>query len=240
MVAPMGACCPFGASEPTAQEKDSARGLMDAGDAHFAARRYADALEAYRAADDIMGVPSTKFAVGKAQEELGLLVEARDSFLAVVRIPMGDAEPPPFMYARAEAAIRQAILITRIPTLEVTAEGLPPGASFAVTIDGYELSSALSSGPIGVDPGLRVVSARSPGFHSGEHEVVLAEGESRQLAVPMASSKARLALEAFEVAAGAAVMFALFKATGRDPMAGAFIGGGGSVALVAIRRRTMA
>ena len=70
-------------AEPTAGDKETARSLMDEGDRKFAAKDFKGALDAYQGAHAIMGVPTTGIEVAKAQEALGLLVEARDTLLAV-------------------------------------------------------------------------------------------------------------------------------------------------------------
>jgi hypothetical protein len=66
------------AAAPTAQDRERARALMDAGDARFEAKQYAAALEQYRGADEIMQVPTTGIEVGRALERLGRLLEARE------------------------------------------------------------------------------------------------------------------------------------------------------------------
>jgi hypothetical protein len=54
------------AQEATPRQRERARGLMDQGDVSMAAGDHEAALAAYRAADDIMGVPTTGLEVGKA------------------------------------------------------------------------------------------------------------------------------------------------------------------------------
>jgi hypothetical protein len=64
------------ASEPTASEKETARGLMDEGHAKDDRGDHAGALESFRAADALMHVPTTGLEVGRQQVALKLLVAA--------------------------------------------------------------------------------------------------------------------------------------------------------------------
>ena len=63
---------------PTAEERERARASMDQGDARFESKDYARALEHYRAADQIMGVPTTGIEVGRTLERMGRLLDARE------------------------------------------------------------------------------------------------------------------------------------------------------------------
>ena len=55
------------AAEPTSAQKETARNLMQIGDGRYASGDYEAALRAYQGADEIMGVPTTALAVGRAQ-----------------------------------------------------------------------------------------------------------------------------------------------------------------------------
>src|SRR5262249_1001249 len=63
-------------AEPSAADRETARSLMNEGDAKFDAKNYAQALKAYQGAHAIMGLPSTGYAVARTQAALGQLVEA--------------------------------------------------------------------------------------------------------------------------------------------------------------------
>jgi hypothetical protein len=89
---------------PSATQKETARGLMEAGDAKLAAGDIAGALHAYRSADAIMGVPTTSFAVARALVQLGQLVEAADAVARVRRHPLAPGEPAAFTRAFVVAA----------------------------------------------------------------------------------------------------------------------------------------
>ena len=78
-------------SAPSSPERERARALMDQGDARFEAGAYDAALEAYRAADAIMGVPTTAIEVARVLEKLGRLLQARPPFARWPAFPAGTA-----------------------------------------------------------------------------------------------------------------------------------------------------
>src|SRR5260221_9991256 len=100
---------------PTAQDRERARALMDAGDARFEAKQYPAALEQYRAADEIMSVPTTGIEVGRTLERLGKLLEAREILRRVSEFPQRADEPKPFSTARSRADRLLSDMAPRIP-----------------------------------------------------------------------------------------------------------------------------
>ena len=70
---------PIAFAEPTAAERETARTLLLSGRDKKKAGKLKDALNDFERANGIMHVPTTALDLGKAQEALGLLVEARAS-----------------------------------------------------------------------------------------------------------------------------------------------------------------
>jgi hypothetical protein len=90
------ATCVLGTSaialaEPTAAERETARGLMTQGRSQRDAKDYRAALQSFQAADAIMRVPTTGYEVAKTLELMGQLVEARDTLVRTLRIPSSRA-----------------------------------------------------------------------------------------------------------------------------------------------------
>jgi hypothetical protein len=165
-------------AEPTAQQKETARALMDRGDELFDKGDYERSLEAYAGAHAIMHVPTTGIEVAKVQEKLGRLVEARDSLLEVVRFPRSPNEPAVFTKARADAERKAAELAGRIPTIQVLVKGAPKDAEVRVTLDRVELPAEASHLPLKANPGKHRVSATSAVTDSAASDVDLAEGQN--------------------------------------------------------------
>jgi hypothetical protein len=162
-------------AEPSAVERETARSLLLSGREKRASGRLDAALEDFEKAHAIMGVPTTALDLGKAQEELGRLVEARTTYLEAARVGPTPREPPAFTRARAEAKRRADALAPRLATLTVHA---PRGA--ALEVDGRELPPASVGAPIKLNPGRHAVVAKRDG-HEERASVTLAEGSSESI-----------------------------------------------------------
>jgi hypothetical protein len=154
---------------------------MDAGDQRFEAKQYAAALEQYRAADEIMGVPTTGIELGRTLERLGRLLEAREVLRRVSEFPQRADEPKPFSSARQRADRLLGDIAPRIPrvTLEVT--GLPEGVVPEIAWDGQHLDPAKIGGYLEANPGLHHAVAVAAGFPDAKRDIALAEGQAREL-----------------------------------------------------------
>ncbi|MCC6525632.1 MAG: PEGA domain-containing protein [Polyangiaceae bacterium] len=167
------------AAEPTPEDKETARELMDQGHAHFKANDFAGALKAYLAADRIMGVPTTALGVARAQERLGHLLEAHDALLRAQMFPVHPNEPLAFGRARERAAELDKDVAARIPSLQVKVA--PPDAKAELRVDGQLVPEAALDLPRKLDPGEHEVRVGAVGFATVETKVSLKEGEQRSL-----------------------------------------------------------
>jgi hypothetical protein len=176
--------CAFG--EPSASDKETARALMKEGDAKRKSNDLQGAYKAFKAAHAIMGVPTTGFELGRTEADLGMLVEARDTLLAVTRTPVAPGESEAFAIARAEAQKLADEIEPRIASLRVIVTGAPDGASVAVTIDGQTIPAAT----------IGVARKHNPGKHdivvvvgsvTRKTNVELKEGDSRDVTVDVAT-----------------------------------------------------
>ncbi|MEM1029446.1 MAG: hypothetical protein AAGN82_03805 [Myxococcota bacterium] len=174
-------------AEPSAAEKEQARGLMDLGRERFGEKRYAEALQAFEGADAIMGVPVTALAVAEALAATGKLILARDRLLTVARsqpVLRDGAEPEPYARARERAAVLAQELAVRIPSVRVEvldAGGRDVTAQADVQIGTRTLSPAQRGLPQRIDPGEvrvraevdgRAVTPRDIDVDESEHHVV--------------------------------------------------------------------
>lgn len=174
---------------PSAADKETARGLMAQG---RAARQKGDvqaALKAFEAADAIMHVPTTGLELARSQEAAGLLVEARDTALRVMRSPEQPGEPAPFKRAREEAAALNSEIEARIPSLTIEVKNVPDGQTVTLTLDGNELPSALIGEPRKLDPGHHVIVVKA-GTAEGKEEVDVAEKETKTVTVTLPAQEA--------------------------------------------------
>lgn len=170
---------------PNAAQKETARGLMDLGDAKIEAGDYAAALHAYQGADAIMGVPTTGLAVARANVGLGKLVEAADALGRVRRYPERADEPAAFASARRAAHTLYAEVIPRIPVVRVVVRGVAPDRASVLLIDGAELTGDSVDQPHRVNPGRHVIAASAEGYTSDQKTITLAEGQRYELTLEL-------------------------------------------------------
>jgi len=171
-------------AEPTAADRETARGLMTEGRTARDKGDMKEALKAFLGADAIMHVPTTGLEVAKAQVALGLLVEARETALRITRIGEKASDPPPFKQARDAAAAMNDDLGTRIPSLTVTVKNVPAGATAEVTIDDAPIPAEGLGQARKLDPGHHVVVAKAGGVDA-KQEIDLAEKDQKQLTVEL-------------------------------------------------------
>lgn len=171
------------AAEPTAADRETARGLMDQGKARIAENDLPGALRAFSGAHAIMNVPTTGIALAKAQLAVGQLIEARATLLSVVALPPGPNESAPFAAARAEAETLAAELAVRIPAIVVLLRGDPQNP--VVTVDGSRIPAAALGLPLKVNPGKHKLTASAPGYRDAVVEVGVVERESKDVSVTL-------------------------------------------------------
>ncbi len=176
---------PSSASAQSAEERETARTLMERGDKAAAAGDEVGALEAYAAADDIMRVPSTGLARGRSLVKVGRLVEASDVFLRVARSPAVAGEDPVLAEARNDATRLAAELAGRIPSVTVEVTGVAKDTATELKINGKSVSSKLIGLPIKVDPGAHRLEVSAPGYRSAVRDFSLREAEQTRLDVSL-------------------------------------------------------
>ncbi|HEX8793735.1 MAG TPA: hypothetical protein VF765_22485 [Polyangiaceae bacterium] len=169
------------AADPSPQQKELARDLMQRGYAARGAHDPKVALESFKGADDIMHVPTTGFEVARSQADLGLLVEAHETLLQVMRMKERPGEPQAFRDARGYAKVLDQQLGPRIPQLRISVSGAP---SATVNVDGTELPEGALLVPYKVDPGHHVVAATA-GAVTGRTETDVGEGEVKDVQVSL-------------------------------------------------------
>lgn len=173
----------FADGGPSQIDRDAARTLVQQGDERVEEGDFRAALEAYRRADDIMGVPTTAIEVGKMHEKLGELVAAYEAYERAADFPKKDGEPKPFARARDDAKKRTRKLAPRIPKLELDIDGVSPDIDVEVTID-EEVVEAWGR-PFPIDPGPHEMVVRAEGYEVYAETFVLDEGSDRKIDVAM-------------------------------------------------------
>lgn len=179
-------CSLFGTSlawaqEPSAADKETARNLLLSGREKFGKKDFKGAYEAFRAAYDLVKVPTTGLDLARAQEALGMLTEARDTALEVKRMPEQPKEPEIFKTARLEADTLAESVGPRIPAITIKVTGIEAGTDPQVTIDGAKVPASALAFARKMNPGAHAVKVIASGYGDQEQKFTLKEGEARDL-----------------------------------------------------------
>lgn len=169
---------PPAASAQSASDMASARELFKEGLRLRAQGDFKSALDAFRAARDLATTPITMLELGRAHMDVGELVEARETFLALEQMAVRPEETDNSKAARAQAVELVKQLNSRIPSLTVKLQGLPPGASAEVIVDGRPIPPATIGTARVMNPGPHVVVAKAGSGPETTKTVDLKEGES--------------------------------------------------------------
>jgi hypothetical protein len=161
-----------------AAEKETARRLMEQGRERAALHDDKGALEAFKAADDIMHVPTTGLMVANEQVALGMLVEARDTLSRVLHTPAATGEPEAFARARTSAEELNRSIEGRIPSLRIDVRGASTAPD--VTVDDVAVSAVVLKFPYRLDPGHHVVVAKTA-RGTARAEADVHEGETKDV-----------------------------------------------------------
>jgi hypothetical protein len=184
LVVAMLTCGSLASADPSAAEKETARGLMTEG---RTARDNGDlqgALKAFTAADAIMHVPTTGLELARALVAVGRLVEGRDVALRVTQVPERPNEPAPFKNAREAAVSLGEELDARIPSITIVVKNAPDGSTPEVDVDGTAMPPEVLGKPRKLDPGHHVVTAKAAGLE-GKRELDVAEKESKDVSIEL-------------------------------------------------------
>ncbi|HEY1698045.1 MAG TPA: hypothetical protein VGG39_38055 [Polyangiaceae bacterium] len=161
---------------------NQAMDLREKGDA-------AGALDKFRAAHSLAATPITGLELGRTCVSLGKLVEAREVFLSVGRIPSQPQETARSKAARKESADLAEQVRPRIPSVTVHVTGAAPDA-VTVTVDGATVPADALVAPRLVDPGSHTIAATTAGGGKAEASVVVKEGEAQTVELKIASDAA--------------------------------------------------
>jgi hypothetical protein len=172
-------------AQPTASDNETARQLLREGVKLRENGALPAAVEKLKGAHALVHTPVTGLELGKTYLLLNQLVEARDVFRDVVRLPE-DRETDRTRAARAEAQAKAEELANRIPSLVLKLSGAPAPGRMTVRVDGEIVPPAALIALRKVNPGKHQVVVEVDGEARARAEVTLAEGETKEapLALP--------------------------------------------------------
>lgn len=145
--------------------------------------RWTEAEALLERAYRLVPAPTVALLDGRCLEELGKLTEAAGRYEAATK-PSSEGASDAFRKAAEEAARRLAEIRERIPKIAIVLEGDHLDEKRVVLlIDSKPLAHDDWSKPVLVDPGNHVVAASVDGRVAVEDQVMLKEGESKQVSL---------------------------------------------------------
>jgi hypothetical protein len=151
---------------------DRARALAEEAGDLLDAKRYADALDRVTRAEALYHAPTNVLMTGEAQEGLGHLAAALETYERLAAEPLPPTAPRPFLQAQQDGQVRLGALLARIPSVLVTVHGLDEGQQVDIRLDHEPLDAGTAKH---VDPGPHLVQVTAPGHEPFERSVDLPE-----------------------------------------------------------------
>lgn len=185
---------PIPAAAQTAQERAAAREAADAGRAQFEAGRYAEAIESFSRAQQLVPAPPHLLYVARAQAKIGKLVDAHETYLKITRETLPPKAPKAFIEAESAAERELEAVDARLPSVTIAVQG-GPARDVSVQMDGAPLSAALVGIPFPVDPGQHVFVARGATAQSAPVTIILAEGNKETVMLTLRATTQRTTTE---------------------------------------------
>jgi hypothetical protein len=178
---------PMPAAAQTDMERAAARETADAGRAQFEAGRYAEAIDSFTRAQQLVAAPPHLLYLARAQAKLGRLVEAHENYLKITRDSLPPKPPKAFTDAVGAAERELEAVDARLPYVTIAVQGAP-SAGVSVLMDGVTLPSAMIGIPLPVDPGTHAFEARATAAQSAPVTVTLSEGAKETVMLTLRAS----------------------------------------------------
>jgi hypothetical protein len=153
-------------------EREKARSLADEGLTLFEQGSYQDALDRFQSAEDIVHAPTHLLFIARAQQQVGRLLDARDTYQRIVDEKLAAKAPNAFVKAQQAASSELQALEAAIPRLAITVAGPPPEQT-RVSLDGREVTAL----ELPLDPGTYQLSAEADGYLPRDETVTLRAGD---------------------------------------------------------------
>jgi hypothetical protein len=223
---------PVGAQpEPSDVDRATARALAREG--YEAQRRgqFGLAADRFERADALVHAPTLLLGLARAQQGLGELVEAQETYQRLLREPLSADAPPAFVKAIEEAKREAPGVAARLAwvTLVVRGPSVKGPNAARVTVDAVSVPAAAIGVRRACNPGTHVARAFAPGFDSAEHSFALNEGGAQTIVLDLPPAAAAPALAGREAVPEAATAE---RASSWHRTAGIVALGAGAVGLI--------
>lgn len=178
--------CAYGAGSGVChaqEERSGARAAAAEGAKAFQEGRWADAIDYFTRAESLVHAPPHLLYIARSQKQSGLLVQARENLLSIIREDLPASAPHAFRQAQEDARAELKDLEPRLPYVTLTLKNAGSG-SVTLLQDGNKVPSALIGVPRPVDPGSHQFEATA-GNLKGRISVDVKEGEKKRVILEM-------------------------------------------------------
>ncbi|HYP77467.1 MAG TPA: hypothetical protein VER12_15960 [Polyangiaceae bacterium] len=177
------------AAAQTDMERATARETADAGRTQFEAGRYAEAIDSFTRAQQLVAAPPHLLYIARAQAKLGRLVEAHENYLKITRDSLPPKPPKAFIEAVNAAERELEAVDARLPYVTIAVQGAP-AAGVTVSMDGTALPAAMVGIPLPVNPGTHAFEARGTAAQSAPVSVNVSEGAKETVMLTLRANSA--------------------------------------------------
>ena len=165
-------------------ERATARETADAGRAQFDAGHYAEAIDSFTRAQQLVAAPPHLLYIARAEAKLGRLVEAHENYLKITRETLPPKPPKAFTEAVRAAEREIEAVDARLAYVTIAFKGAP-ASGVSVQMDRVTLPSAMVGIPFPVDPGSHAFQASGTSAQSAPVTVTLSEGEKETVTLTL-------------------------------------------------------
>lgn len=173
------------AGAQTDEQRAGARAAATAGGQAFMEKRWSDAVDLFTRAESLVHSPVHLLYTARAQEKLGSIVKARETYIKITNSDLPAGAPAPWRDAKADAEKELEALEPRIPYVTLTVQGAG-SKPVTVTMDGTPVPSALLGVPRPVDPGDHRFEARADGLQTATSAVSVKERRNETVVLTLA------------------------------------------------------
>lgn len=167
-----------------AEKKAAARAAYTEGVDLQTKRDCAHALPRFEAAQRLFEAPTNLLHIAQCQAEMGMLVEAQESYSTLSHQTLAPQAPAAFREAKDKGRAELARLAPRVPTLRVTTNPAGPTLKNAVVVvNGTQMPAELIGVARPLNPGRYQVKVTASPNLSGAAESELKEGQALSLEV---------------------------------------------------------
>lgn len=169
-----------------AADTATARALGTEGFVLADAGRCDEAIERLGRAERLHHAPTTATRLAECEIDTGKLVAGTERLQRVIREVLPASAHPAFAAAQARARDVLERTISRVPTLRLTVTTPRPRPRLFITIDGEPTTDAIVDADRRIDPGTHEIVVSADGHRPQRTQVVIAEGETKPVAVELA------------------------------------------------------